>query len=291
MLGSGNGSKGAPDRLAVATEILALTAWDLERSERTLPDTPRARVIRLRTHARLQAALEEHRGVPPENRSFIGIQENSRSACLLVHGVSSTPADLRPLAEYLHANGLTVYLLLLPGYGLAGEGPSRIMWRASLQEIKLRYRFLRRLHRQVHLVGYGLGAALAIHLARQEAVTSLILLAPALIPRVNIVERLLLRLKVHRLPGLRPRLGWRPEELEAMESARSQISRLRLPVYAAQCDDDEHISPISLRVLQKRVRHGASRFRAFPSGGHDLLATHGEKDLHAEILAFIQGGH
>jgi esterase/lipase len=76
-----------------------------------------------------------------------------------------------------------------------------------------------------------------------------------------------------------------------MESARSQISRLRLPVYAAQCDDDEHISPISLRVLQKRVRHRASRFRAFPSGGHDLLATHGAEDLHGEILSFIQGSH
>jgi hypothetical protein len=104
MLASGHGSKGTPDRLVVATEILALTAWDLERAGRELPDTPRTRVIRLRTHARLQAALEEQRGIPPENRSFIGIQEGAKAACLLVHGVTSTPADLRPLAEYLHAH-------------------------------------------------------------------------------------------------------------------------------------------------------------------------------------------
>jgi pimeloyl-ACP methyl ester carboxylesterase len=137
-------------------------------------------------------------------------------------------------------------------------------------------------------VGHGFGASLAIHLARREPTARLALLAPALVPRVTIFERLFLRMKLHRLRWLRPRLGWSPEILEAMETARQQVPRLRAPVYAAQCEDDERISPISLRVLQKRVRHRASRFRIFPSGGHQVLAAHGESSLHAEILEFFR---
>jgi esterase/lipase len=289
-MATGNGSKGQGDDRVSAGTVLALSAWDLERPQRTLPETPRARVIRLRAHQRLQVALEERRGIPPAHRSFIGIQEGARAACLLVHGVLGSPADLRPLAEHLHASGLTVYLQLLPGYGLDTEEPPQVMWRASLQAVKVRFQLLRRLYRQVHVIGHGMGAALAIHLARQETVASLALLAPALIPRVTLVERLFLRLKLHRLRWLRPRLGWNPEVLEAMESARTQVGRLRLPIYAAQCDDDERISPISLRVLQKRTRHRASRFRAFASGGHDILAAHGAEELHAEILDFVRGG-
>ena len=38
-------------------------------------------------------------------------------AALLVHGFPGTPAELRPLAEALHAAGWTARGLLLPGFG------------------------------------------------------------------------------------------------------------------------------------------------------------------------------
>ena len=95
---------------------------------------------------------------------------------------------------------------------------------------------------------------------------------------------------IHRLGWLRPRFGWTEEVLAGMKNARMLISKLRTPVYAAQCDDDEVVSSLSLRVLQKRARHSASRFRAFPSGGHAILAAHGESALHNEILKFFRKG-
>ena len=269
------------------TLAMALSTWDLERTRRDRPNSPRSRVVLLRAHQRLQEGVEARKGVPPAKRSSIKIRDESRTACLLIHDTHDSPADFRSLAEHLYRNGLTVYALLLPEHGK--EDSHEVMWRACQQEVRLRFRLLRRAYNRVYVIGQGFGATLAILLAAKESVPGLALLAPALVPRVSLVERLLFRLGIHRIVWLRPRLGWTEELLTAMKRARARISRLRTPVYAAQCDDDESISPVSLRILQKSVRHKASRFHVFPTGGHAILEAHGESTLNAEIYSFIRG--
>jgi len=268
------------------TAAMALSTWDLERTRKERRDTPRARIVMLRAHKRLTAAVEAQKNIPPQHRSLIEIQDESRTSCLLIHSINGSPADLESLADYLHRSGMTVYAMLLPEHGNGNQ--HEFMWRACFQDVRLRFRILRRIYQKVNVVGYGFGATLAIHLAAKEPVASMVLLSPALVPRVSFIERLFFRLGIHRIAWLRPRMGWTEDVLGAMKKARTLLSRLRLPIYAAQCDDDERVSPVSLRILQKNVRHKASRFQAFPTGGHAILATHGEPALYQEIIKFFQ---
>lgn len=286
---SGGVEGGDAQRVAARTQALALSAWELAKTQRERADSPRARGVVLRTQQRLQAELEERTGVPPGQRSILLIREQSAEAILLLHGATGTPAEMRGVAEFLHTQGYTVWAPLLPGHAKLGPGLDEVVWRACLQEIRLRLQQLRELHRRVHVVGLSFGAALGIHLARLEKVESLVLLAPALVPRLPWPVRLLLRLGVHRLGLVRSRYGWNLQVLDAMERARPLISQLRAPVYAAQCADDERLLPASLRMVQKRVKHRASRFRLYPTGGHMILQAHGESSLHGEILNFLRG--
>ncbi|MFH1842408.1 MAG: hypothetical protein ABIF77_04320 [bacterium] len=288
MKANGDTVKSAGDLLRDPAMTMAMTAWDLERTWENWPQAPRARLIYLRTHKRLQNTLEAKQRVAADQRSYIEIVDGSSTACLLIPDLSGAPADLHPLAQHLFEDGLTVYSMVLPGSGVKADMPSEVMWRACLNEVKLRYRILRKVYKNVFIVGYGFGAALAVLLARKEQTPGIALLAPAIIPRVTFLKRLGLRLKLHRLRWLHSYLGWNPEVLEGMETARGQIGHLRPPVYAAQCDDDERISPLSLRLLQKRSRHRASRFRVFGSGGHAILAAHGKEALNGEILEFFR---
>jgi pimeloyl-ACP methyl ester carboxylesterase len=275
-------------RTAEQMAALALSAWDLDRKRAEWADSERARIIFLRTHKRLQAALEEEQGVPEDSRSWLAIQDGSSEACLLVHDTGGSPADLLPLAEHLHEGGLTVQAMLLPGHGIPESIPAQVTWGACLQEVRLRSRLLRQVHRRVHVVGHGFGADLAIQMAHQEPVSSLVLLAPALVPRVSLLQRMLLRLGLHRVPWLRRHLDWDPQMLAAMARTRAVIGRLRVRIYAAHCEDDERISPLSLRLLQKRSRNRANRFQILPTGGHDLLAAHGQALLNDAIRGFIR---
>ena len=270
-------------------EQLALSAWEIEQSRHTLPEGDATRGATLRAHQRLQAEIEQSENVDREQRSLLRIQPGSDEAVLVIHGSTGSPRDVAGLVESLHKNGLTVYAPLLPGHGVAGETLPDVKWRTCLREVVLRFGILRRTHRKVHVVGFSFGAALAVHLARKESVASLCLLAPALVPRVSLLARIGLALRLHRLPFLRARFGWDLEVFEAMSGARAHISRLRCAIYAAHCEDDPRIDPASLRMLQKKVRNRASRFRLFQTGGHMILDAHGETALNAEIHKFLAG--
>lgn len=104
--------------------------------------------------------------------------EGGRAAALLVHGFPGTPAELRSLGEALHRQGWTVRLMRLPGHGsgyrslLQTRAPE---WeRAVAEELAV----LRAIHRPVLLVGYSLGAGLAIPAAAEGRPEGLVLLAP-----------------------------------------------------------------------------------------------------------------
>lgn len=287
---SGNGADSGTQKTWQTPRMaqLAMTAWELEKDSDDRSES--GREMRLRSLQRLEAEVEMASGVPRRNRSIIKIAENSSEACLIIHGSTGSPDDVRGLAEHIHQDGMTVYAMLLPGHGAENGDRPEVKWQACLQEVLMRYRLLRDRHSKVHVVGFSFGAALAVLLARRESVASLSLLAPALVPMLPLPMRMLLIMRLHRLPWLRRRFGWDLEVLDAMEGARGSAGKLRVPVYAAQCADDERISPHSLRVLQKKVRHRASRFRLFPEGGHMILESHGKSSLNAEVLRFIRGG-
>ncbi len=285
-----NDSAAAAEEPAVRLQTIAcsLAAWELQKNLAARADTPRQREFLLHAHQQLQAELEERRQVPPADRSVILQTPGARESVLLIHGATTTPAEMRPLAQRLQAAGYHVYAPLLPTRANLAPGLGDVLWRACLEEVLVRYRLLKQASRRVHVVGLSFGAALAIHLARQERPASLALLAPALIPRLPVGVRLLLRLGVQRMKWVRRRYGWSLEVLQAMERARPCVSRLGMPVYAAQCQDDERMLPASLRFLQRKTRHRNSRFRLYPTGGHLILRSHGPTGLHDEIAAFIR---
>ncbi|MBW2258692.1 MAG: esterase, partial [Deltaproteobacteria bacterium] len=49
---------------------------------------------------------------------------------LLIHGFTGAPAEMRPIAEPLHAAGCTVSGPLLPGHGTRWQDMNRCRWQA-----------------------------------------------------------------------------------------------------------------------------------------------------------------
>lgn len=266
---------------------LSMTAWELEQ-QAVAHDDARARAATLRTHARLQAEVEAIEGIVPEQKSRLRVAGAADEAVLLIHGSTGNPGDLAGLADHLYGNGYHVMNILLPGHGTGVDSLPAVKWKSCYNEVRLRYRLLARSCRRVHVVGFSFGAALAILLAREVQPATLCLLSPALTPKVSFWSRLMIGLRLHRLPPFRRRVGWNLEVFAAMEKAKGQVGKIKMPVYAAHCQDDERIDPSSLRHLQKKVHNRASRFRLFPTGGHMILQAHGADSLNEEILEFIR---
>ncbi len=271
------------------TQALTLSAWDMARTRKQEPDTARGQIMTLRTHQKLLAEFENERGINPDDRSYLRVQEEAKASCLLVHGVSTGPGDLRDLAEDFYQAGFNVYVLRLPDYGKPGHTLSETTWESALNQVRQGYHLLARGGGKVHLVGLGFGATLALHVASRESVSSLVLLAPAIMPKESFLQRMLVKFKLHHLKFIHSWLGWNADLMEGMDRARSRIGKVKVPIYAAQCDDDERACPASLRFLQRKAKNRSSRFQVFPEGGHAILQTHGSEVLNEEVLRFCAG--
>ncbi len=273
------------------TTTLALSTWDLAHRKTARPDDQRGFLVTMRSWQRLVASFERERGIAEAGRSRFLLRGDARGSCLLIHGISTGPGDLAELGEILHDRGFDVYVLRLPDHGRSVSTLSEVSWESYLNYVVQCYRLLARGPGKVNVIGLGYGATLALLLAQREKPASFTLLAPALIARESFFQRLAIRLRLNHLNFFRRWLGWDAGLVEGMDRARSRVGQIRVPIFAAQCEDDNLASTDSLRFLQRKARHGASRFKIFPEGGHGILASHGEGSLYEDISNFLAAGN
>jgi alpha-beta hydrolase superfamily lysophospholipase len=150
------------------------------------------------------------------NRSYRLPASPQRGVALLVHGLSDSPYVLRSVAGALHAAGVTVYGLRLPGHGTLPSGLDHALWEDWLAAVDLTVRQIRRDHPEAPFwyVGFSTGATLglkhsvdAIAAGREDLLPRrLFLLSPAMgvspLAKLANVQRLISRW------GVAPKARW-----------------------------------------------------------------------------------
>lgn len=101
-------------------------------------------------------------------------------AVMLVHGIAGSPAQVRTLGEFLAAEGLKVYAPLLPGHGTRHADLYHVTWPEWYEHVVAEYRRIRAKHGEVQVLGFSLGAALALRLASEHPVAKLVLISTPL---------------------------------------------------------------------------------------------------------------
>lgn len=115
---------------------------------------------------------------------------DSGVACLLVHGLTSTPFEVRELGEHLHAAGHTVVAPLLPGHGSRLRELARTSWEEWATTVDTQYQRLAEQHDSVIVGGSSMGAALALWCASRHPVAGIIGLGtPYKLPLITHVMR------------------------------------------------------------------------------------------------------
>jgi carboxylesterase len=89
--------------------------------------------------------------------------------CLLVHGFTGSPPELRPLGDYLAARGWAVEAPLLKGHGTCMADLVRSTWRDWLDSAREGLDRLRSQPvRDIYLIGFSMGGLLCLYLADTE---------------------------------------------------------------------------------------------------------------------------
>lgn len=209
-------------------------------------------------------------------------------ACLLLHGLTGSPAEVRPVGEALARAGFRAVGPLLPGHGTSPhdlETVTRFEVEEAAREALLSFRGARR----VYLCGLSMGALLAVRLAAKgfvrqgvAPVSALALLAPA----VDMAGATWLFTQVvGRLPALPGVIGKGPRDIQALAGVPPPDDRVPEggPAPRPAVPDDGSYTAVpwrwgrELRLLSEEAMAVAPRVRA------RALILHGARDRTASV--------
>lgn len=214
--------------------------------------------------------------------------------CLLIHGFTGSPAELRPMGEHLHQRGLTVSAPLLPGHGTSPGELARAKWQDWHRCVETALEALQRRCTEAFVVGFSLGAVLGLHLAANCAFSGVVLLAPALWVRdwrssFAPLLRFLVR-EVHKDPNPEHADLTDPEAYKRFWSydvyptqavhqlvllqrrVRSELPRIKMPTLIICSTRDMSVSPRSGPRIHQRVASVDKELVVFGNSGHGLVA-------------------
>ncbi len=194
---------------------------------------------------------------------------------------------MRFLGEHLHACGYTVEGVSLPGHRRRPSDLEGVDWRACYRAVHASWRALAAAHERVHVVGFSLGAALAIHLAAREPVTSLVLLAPALY--VHMRPRALINVATAIEPGmpLAAYVRWHVGLARFFRLVREDVRHVCCPVLAIHARDDDTVRVESSLAVYERVATTERRLLVLERGGHLLPSGSARERTCSEVAQHL----
>lgn len=227
--------------------------------------------------------------------------------CLLLHGFTASPSEMKPLGEYLNQQGFSVKAPLLPGHGTTPDHLNQTSWKDWLEAVEEEAQALMAEEGPVVVIGLSMGALLALELgARVKGLAGVVSINAPLIMRNHMTGWApLLKLFREYVPK---KIGDEYRDLEARgryaydclpvkafinlkHLAKDVVTRLKeieIPTMVVQSGRDETVDPSSAKMLYRSL-HTEHEILWLPESHH--IATMGpEHDiLERGILEFI--GH
>ncbi|WP_028975716.1 alpha/beta hydrolase [Sporolactobacillus terrae] len=99
--------------------------------------------------------------------------------CIIIHGFAGNPWEVEPLAHALEHAGFEVITPLLPGHDRDKKHMEKITARDWLQAIEKMVTRAKDDKKEIHLIGFSMGAMIASIMASKYPIASLVLLSPA----------------------------------------------------------------------------------------------------------------
>ena len=102
--------------------------------------------------------------------------------CVLLHGFTAAPKEMRLLGDYLAAHHYTVRGVRYAGHGTSPHDLAHTTWRDWVASAEAAVVELRQRCAHVWALGLSLGGLISLHLAEQQRVDGVCAIAPAVFP-------------------------------------------------------------------------------------------------------------
>jgi carboxylesterase len=238
----------------------------------------------------------------PETFLFEG---NKEIGILLIHGFTGTTAELRPMGEFLHAEGYTVHAPLLKGHGVTPEEMLCTTWVDWFTSARKGYEKLKdRGCEQIVVIGLSMGGLLTLKMAQLHDVLGMVTLCAPI--KVRDRRMGMVRYLQHVMPYI-SRGGQKEEHIEKelfiynrtplsciaslgklMQNVSYVIPHLTQPILVVQSEKDETVDPCSGQLIYEQIGSKEKELAIFTDSGHIITLDKEREQLFKRITHFIK---
>lgn len=251
-------------------------------------------------------------GKPLKNVKPIFEKKEGDTACLMLHGWTSTPFEFRQLADYLSKKDITVSVPLLPGHGTSFEALKKISYQDWVLRAEKELEKIQKEYKKTFLIGNSLGGNISFVLANRypdikgiisigtpiyfrnhQVYKAFLEIASFFKEEINKrypkrVDKEIIRRKKHykKLP-----LKSVKEVFKIMRLTREVLKSVEVPVFIIQSEIDQVVTNENAFKIYSKLSSKKKVLKFVPDAYHVITDDHRHFDLFGDIYEFIKNNN
>ncbi len=213
----------------------------------------------------------------------------NKTGCLLVHGFTGSPKEMRWMGEYLFNEGFTVLGIRLAGHATQPEDMMRMHWQDWLASVEDGYYLLKDQVDHIFLIGLSMGGILSLVFASRFPVDGVVAMSTPYVlpadPRLRFVKIFTVFMpKMKKSPSDRHDFEASKSHVEypyiptkAIIQLRDLLSEMRVslpkvsvPVLLIHSKQDKSVAPENVEKIYSAVSSRDKQIFFVENSGHDI---------------------
>ncbi len=247
----------------------------------------------------------------PTAEPFLLLGDRSKPACLLIHGFTGTPKEMRWMGDYLNEKGYTCLGVQLTGHATDPEDMIRSNWTDWTASVEDAFSLLRGLTDRIFLVGLSMGGVLSLLMSTRLTVQGVVAMStPYKLPddprlrKIDWIARIVSYMpKSDEEPGA----GWFDKEAfrehisypmnpvrsigqlnQLLGEMRAVLPKIDMPVLLIHSKDDKYVPPESMELIFADLKTSDKRKLFVTGSGHVVTRDAARRQVFEAALEFIQ---
>ena len=248
----------------------------------------------------------------PTAEPFFFLGDRSKPACLLVHGFTGTPKEMRWMGEYLHEQGFTCLGVRLAGHATDPEDMIRSHWTDWTASVEDGYALLRSFTDSIFLVGLSMGAALSLLMSTRLDVEGVVAMStPYKLPddpRLRHIEWISKIVAYMPKSDEEPGASWFDKEAwkehvsypqnpvrsigelnKLLGEMRAVLPKIDVPVLLMHSRDDKYVLPENMEMVYADLVNASDKTKLYVTGsGHVVTRDAARHQVFESALEFLR---
>ncbi len=227
--------------------------------------------------------------------------------CLLIHGFTGSPQEMRGLGQFLNGLGWTVRGALISGHGTHERELARTDWRDWFRSVYTEHEALAVACKHTFVIGQSLGGALSLHLAAHIPLRGVVSLSSPLVTDLKLLwlARVLKYVQPYRKKGqsnihdpeaLAERVAYHytpnrsnEQVLLFLRHLLDDLPEVRCPALLMHARQDRTVDPQTMPRILHQLGSSEKEMVWLENSGHVVTEDYDRQVVYTKVRDFVSG--